>query len=110
MSFHSQRVFNPPPPAPPSIASVKTLRDVEPLVASKYGTASKAPQAVQDVLHEGLYSLEEIEGLLGLKLEALFGESAVNLKVLEAGREDGGFKLRDRALHVYEVGSGESQG
>ena len=40
----------------------------------------------------------------------LYSDSAVALKVLEAGREDGGFRLRNHALHVYKVRGGECGG
>lgn len=44
----------------------------------------------------------QLETLLGCPLAELYTGSAVSLKVIEVAREDlGGFKLRDRAEHVY---------
>ena len=57
--------------------------DVEPAIEGQYGPGgtAKAAQAVRDHLHEGRYSLEEIEGILGLTLDKLYADSAVSLKV-----------------------------
>jgi N-acetylgalactosamine kinase len=96
--------------APSALSSVKMLKDVEPLVAEKYGGGSPgsigllamASQAVKNHLHEGRYTLEEIEGLIGVKVEKVYEDSPVSLKVLLVAREDGGLLLRDRALHVFD--------
>ena len=56
--------------------------DVEPAIEAQYGPgAIKAAQAVRELLHEERYSLEEIEGILGLTLDKLYADSAVSLKV-----------------------------
>ncbi|KAG1673974.1 hypothetical protein FOA52_015730 [Chlamydomonas sp. UWO 241] len=89
------------------VADVRILKDVEPLIeASAHGPGLAAcAAAVREHLHEGLYSMEEIEGAVGTPLDKVFAGSAVSLKVLEAGREDGGFQLHIRALHVFEEAS-----
>ena len=96
--------------APAASSSIKILKDVEPLVADRYGGGSpgsiellaSASLAVKDHLHEGRYTLEEIEGLMGVKVDKMYEDSPISLKVLQAAREDGGLLLRDRALHVYD--------
>ena len=93
-----------------ALSSIKILKDVEPLVAERYGGGAPgsiellalASQAVKDHLHEGRYTLEEIEGLIGTKCEKIYEDSPISLKVLQAAREDGGLLLRDRALHVFD--------
>ena len=55
-----------PSTLPRSLSSIRTLRDVEPLAHAAHGSGDKAVEAV---LHEGLYSIEEIEGALGLSLD-----------------------------------------
>lgn len=93
-----------------ALSTIKILKDVEPLAADRYGGGapgsiellSLASRAVKDHLHEGRYTLEEVEGLIGIKCEKLYEDSSISLKVLQAVREDGGLLLRDRALHVFE--------
>ncbi|GAX80555.1 hypothetical protein CEUSTIGMA_g7992.t1, partial [Chlamydomonas eustigma] len=85
------------------LSDIKILKDVEPAIAERFGGGTeKGAEAVKAHLHEGRYTLEEIEGILGTSLQKLFEGNAMSLKVLEAGREDGGFLLQNRALHVFE--------
>jgi len=75
----------------------RTLRQVEPLAG---GSAASAAAAVAVHLHEGPYDIAELEALLGASLPALFASNAASLAVLHAVGA-AGFKLRDRATHVY---------
>eukprot|EP00798_Chlamydomonas_sp_ICE-L_P022440 gene22440-29553_t len=84
---------------------IKTLKDVEPFVTEKFGAGNvlaHAANAVREHLHSGLYTHEEIETSLGASLEKIFADSAMALKVVSYAKEVGGFKLHDRAQHVYE--------
>ncbi|CAD7703581.1 unnamed protein product [Ostreobium quekettii] len=59
-------------------------------------------EAVNEHLHGGEYSISEVGELVGVTLPELFSSSTSSLKVLEAKQAAGkGFKLKDRALHVY---------
>ena len=83
--------------APEAARALRTLRQVEPLAG---GSTSAAAAAAAQHLHAGAYSAAELETLLGATLSALFADNAASLAVLQhAG--GGGFKLRDRACHVY---------
>jgi N-acetylgalactosamine kinase len=82
--------------APDAARATRTLREVEPLLPA--GTA--AGDAVAAHLHEGAYTSSELEELLGVSLAFLFADNSASLAVLlHASRA--GFKLRDRAAHVY---------
>mmetsp|Transcript_22161 Transcript_22161/g.66139 ORF Transcript_22161/g.66139 Transcript_22161/m.66139 type:complete len:506 (-) Transcript_22161:65-1582(-) len=84
-------------------SDIHTLVDVESVAASGGGGGlSAVAESVRTHMHDGLYTIEEIEGAFGTPLEKIFEGSAVSLKVLGVGREDGGFRLRDRALHVFD--------
>lgn len=83
--------------------ALRTLREVEPLVAAKYagvkGSADAAAlAAVDEHLHSGTYSRAELEGLLGCGLADLFPGDPSAARVLAAFDE---FKLHDRAAHVF---------
>jgi N-acetylgalactosamine kinase len=79
-------------PSEEAAASVQVLKDVE----AALGAAGKR---VGDLLHDAPYSLVEVEGLLGASIEAVAG--ADFLPSVRAAAEFGGFKLRQRAEHVY---------
>ena len=56
--------------------------DVEPAIEARHGSGlDRAAAAVREHLHEGRYSLEEIEGLVGMPLDKLYADSSVSLKV-----------------------------
>ncbi len=44
----------------------------------------------------------QIESALGVSPESLYKDHAASLKAVAGAKEDGGFKLRQRAIHVYE--------
>ena len=75
-----------------AVADVRVLKDVEAALVA-------AGKSVGDLLHEAPYSQEELEGLLGASIEAVAG--ADFLPSVRAAAELGGFKLRQRAEHVY---------
>jgi N-acetylgalactosamine kinase len=80
-------------------ADVRTLRDLEPLIEARYGPGGEEA-AVSALLRAGAYSQEEVEGLLGWPLERQYAGQPAPLLVLSVARGSG-FRLRDRALHVY---------
>ncbi|KIY97734.1 galactokinase [Monoraphidium neglectum] len=82
-------------------ARVRTLREVEPLIAAKYGEGLKGKlRAVEELLDGGLYLQPRVEEELGVPLADVFAGEASPLRVLGVVRDEG-FKLRDRAAHVY---------
>ncbi|MEW5298116.1 MAG: hypothetical protein WDW38_001147 [Sanguina aurantia] len=87
----------------PALSEYQTLRDVEPLVLAKYGACGteQLEQAVADSLHEESYSHAEVEESLGVRLADLYSGSAASLRVLAVAAESDGYKLRQRALHVW---------
>ena len=44
---------------------------------------------------------EEVESVLGVRLETLLEGRASQLQVLPVAAQGGGFSLRDRAVHVF---------
>ncbi len=76
---------------------LRTLRQVEALAG---GSAASAAAAVPVHLHAGSYAVAELEALLGASLPSLFADNQASLSVL-AHCGAAGFKLRDRAAHVY---------
>ena len=78
-----------------AVDAFSTLCQVQQLV----GSMAESEKFAADKLHEGAYSKDELEGKLGTSLEALFADSAASLLVLK--HNTAGFKLRDRAVHVY---------
>lgn len=85
---------------------ILTLKDVEPIIAEKLtgpkGEVSNANvAAAHEYLHEEPYSQSEVEDILGVKLDALLDGNHSQLRVLSVAAERGGFKLRQRAEHVY---------
>ncbi|KAF8072885.1 GAL1 [Scenedesmus sp. PABB004] len=82
-------------------AGVTTLKAVEPLIASRHGPGAEAQAAaVAEHLHEGVYTPDELEALLGRPLASIYEGNASALRVLRVVGPEG-FKLRDRAAHVY---------
>lgn len=83
---------------------IYTLRDVEPLIAAKYGAADGATcgTAVAEHLAEQ-YSISEVEEALGgRKLGELFASEPGSLRALAVAKADKYiFPLRKRAVHVY---------
>ena len=63
-------------------------------------SAQGAAAAVTKHLHGGVYTAEELAGVLGCPVETLFADSPASLDVL-AHVAAAGFKLHDRAAHVY---------
>ena len=63
--------------------------------------AQRLVNVVQRLLHDGRYSAEEIEVATGCPLEAILGNQSTSKDVMEFARTKGGYKLRDRACHVY---------
>ncbi|KAK9792724.1 hypothetical protein WJX73_007552 [Symbiochloris irregularis] len=89
-----------------SAHKIKTLREVETLlqkhVSGPKGDVSNANAAVvEEHLHEDPYNTEELEKKLGAPLKKLFAGNSSQLRVLEIAESAGGYKLRQRALHVY---------
>eukprot|EP00775_Hariotina_reticulata_P013759 gene13759-13878_t len=81
--------------------AITTLKEVEPLIIDKYGVGAEAQdKAVRELLHEGVYMPDELEGLLGTKLDSIFEGNASAQRVLRVVGPEG-FHLRDRALHVF---------
>lgn len=58
-------------------------------------------QVVHELLHEGRYEGKEVEEATGFSLEAILGDTSTVKDVIEFAQSKGGFKLRDRACHVY---------
>ncbi|KAF5838871.1 ribosomal protein S5 domain 2-type protein [Dunaliella salina] len=89
---------------PEASRSVQTLKDVEPKVAESLGSPGldACLEAVHKHLHEAPYTHDELETALGVPLDSLYTGSPASLKVLQVAREGGGFKLRQRAEHVFE--------
>ncbi|EFJ41193.1 hypothetical protein VOLCADRAFT_98854 [Volvox carteri f. nagariensis] len=87
-----------------ALGKIRTLRDVEPLIAEKYGNADGATcaNAVSEHLAEQ-YGMAEIEDALGgRKLGELFSGEAGSLRALAVAEADKyGFPLRKRAVHVF---------
>lgn len=88
--------------ASPGVAArVRTLREVEPAIAAEYGTGLEGKlKAVYDLIEPGHYLQDKVESELGVKLGDMFEGEASPLRVLGVVRDEG-FKLRDRAAHVY---------
>ncbi|GBF90169.1 galactokinase [Raphidocelis subcapitata] len=88
--------------APPAAAAaVRTLREVEPAVAEKFGPGLKGKlRAVDELLERGNYLQDKIEADLGVPLSELFAGEPSPLRVVGVVAGEG-FKLRDRAAHVY---------
>lgn len=88
--------------APPEAAAkVRTLREVEPAVADKYGPGLGGKlAAVEELLGRDPYLQEKVEVELGVPLDKVFEGEASPLRVLGVVRGEG-FKLGDRAAHVY---------
>ncbi len=63
------------------------------------GSLEEAEGAAAEHLHPGSYSANELGDLLGQPLDVLFASSPASLLVLQHNTR--GFKLRDRAVHVY---------
>ncbi|KAL6751192.1 galactose kinase [Haematococcus lacustris] len=84
--------------------SVVTLRELEPVVEQASGKSGLAAcaEAVQQHLTQDLYSHSEVEAALGISLDELYASSREARKAAQGAQEDGGFKLRQRALHVYQ--------
>ncbi|KAJ9512204.1 hypothetical protein QJQ45_012753 [Haematococcus lacustris] len=84
--------------------SVVTLRELEPVVEQASGKSGLAAcaEAVQQHLTQDLYSHSEVEAALGTSLDELYASSREARKAAQGALEDGGFKLRQRALHVYQ--------
>lgn len=78
-------------------AKKRTLGEVEAALGGLDAAAGKA----EELLHEGVYTPAELVKLLGgLSLADLFERDPTSVAVLEH-RGDKGFKLRDRATHVF---------
>ncbi|BDA42361.1 N-acetylgalactosamine kinase [Coccomyxa sp. Obi] len=89
--------------------SRRTLREVEDLVRAAQGPTLGGPkgsvtgaelEVVRKLLDQEVYMQPQLEQLLGLKLEDMFAGNASQLRCVGVAR-DFGFKLRDRALHVF---------
>ena len=72
-----------------------TLSEVQKLI----GSLEEAEKAVTKHLHAEAYTAAELKDILGQSLETLFGDSEASLLVLKHNTT--GFKLHDRAVHVY---------
>ncbi|GLI65895.1 hypothetical protein VaNZ11_009539 [Volvox africanus] len=87
-----------------ALEKIRTLRDVEPLIAEKYGAADGATcaNAVSEQLGEQ-YGIAEIEEALGgRKLGDLFACEPGSLRALAVAEADKySFPLKKRAVHVY---------
>ena len=73
----------------------ETLSQVQKLV----GSLEDAEKAAAAHLHEGAYTQDEIQNMMGKSLESLFADSPASLLVLQ--HNNSGFQLRNRAVHVY---------
>ncbi|PNW70732.1 hypothetical protein CHLRE_17g732300v5 [Chlamydomonas reinhardtii] len=88
-----------------ALAKVRTLRDVEPLIAEQHSGAhdgATCAAAVAQHLKES-YSLAELEEALGGKLaDILFAAEPGSVRALQVAEQDKyAFPLRKRAVHVY---------
>eukprot|EP00884_Botryococcus_braunii_P009664 jgi/Botrbrau1/1869/Bobra.146_1s0056.1 len=84
---------------------LQTLKDVEPIALEKVkgpkgDVANALTAAIEEHLHEEPYSQAELEALFGETLEQFFVGSASQLRAVHVASTLGGFKLRQRALHV----------
>lgn len=87
--------------APEAAAAVRTLKEVEPAIAAKFGAGLEGKlAAVKNLLEDSHYLQERVESELGVPLDEVFKGEASPLRVLGVVKDEG-FKLRDRALHVY---------
>lgn len=93
---------------PPAEArATRTLKQLEAHIAQVLGgpKGEVGPEArvgvVREHLHEEPYSQAEVEGIIGQPLDKLLEGNASQLRVLAAAAQRGGFKLRQRAEHVY---------
>eukprot|EP00879_Flechtneria_rotunda_P021739 GHRR01022923.1.p1 GENE.GHRR01022923.1~~GHRR01022923.1.p1 ORF type:complete len:434 (+),score=135.31 GHRR01022923.1:308-1609(+) len=81
--------------------NIITLKEVEPLIIAKFGPGAEAQaQAVHELLHKDVYMPDEVESLLGKQLSSIYEGNASAQRVLRVVGPEG-FRLRDRALHVY---------
>ena len=93
--------------APAEARAIRTLKQLEPRIAETLGgpKGEVGPEAlvgvVREHLHEQPYSQEEVEGIIGQPLDKLLEGNASQLRVLAVAAQRGGFKLRQRAEHVY---------
>jgi N-acetylgalactosamine kinase len=78
-----------------ALAEYETLSHVQKLV----GSLVESEKAAAEHLHEGAYTQDELKGTLGKSLQSLFADSPASLLVLQHNKD--GFKLRNRAMHVY---------
>ncbi|KAG2431874.1 hypothetical protein HXX76_009367 [Chlamydomonas incerta] len=88
-----------------ALAKVRTLRDVEPLIAAAHNGAhdgATCAAAVAEHLKES-YSLAELEEALGGKpADLLFAAEPGSVRALQVAEKDKyAFPLRKRAVHVY---------
>ncbi|GMH39172.1 hypothetical protein BSKO_07070 [Bryopsis sp. KO-2023] len=81
--------------------TLTTLDQIKSLLETQ-GSKKTPCAAVSQSLHEGFYSVQEVEEILGSNLDELFSESASALRVLKKAKEGTGFKLLDRSLHVFQ--------
>lgn len=92
---------------PAEARSIRTLKELEPRIASAIGgpKGELSPEAlvgvVREHLHEAPYSQAGVEGIIQQPLEMLLAGNASQLRVLAVAAQRGGFKLRQRAEHVY---------
>jgi len=63
------------------------------------GNLEESEKAADKLLHDGAYTKVELEEKLGKSLDDLFKDSPASLLVLQHNTK--GFKLHDRAVHVY---------
>mmetsp|Transcript_49165 Transcript_49165/g.96094 ORF Transcript_49165/g.96094 Transcript_49165/m.96094 type:complete len:487 (-) Transcript_49165:158-1618(-) len=82
--------------APAEALALETLKEVE----VRLGSRAAAQRAASTCLHEGVYLSDELEELFGAQLESIFSGEAASVAVLRHNA-DVGFRLRDRAAHVY---------
>ncbi|KAG2454377.1 hypothetical protein HYH02_001400 [Chlamydomonas schloesseri] len=88
-----------------ALAKVRTLRDVEPLIAAAHSgqhDGATCAAAVAEHLKES-YTLSELEDALGGKLaDLLFTGEPGSVRALQVAEKDKyAFPLRKRAVHVY---------
>lgn len=82
-------------------ARVKTLREVEPMIAERFGPGLEGKlKAVEELLGHDTYLQDRVEVELGTPLDKVYEGQASPLRVLSVVRDEG-FKLGDRAAHVY---------
>ncbi|XP_077231970.1 mevalonate/galactokinase family protein [Tasmannia lanceolata] len=83
-----------------AVSKVKTLSDVEGLCVSFASSrdSSDPVLAIKEFLKEEPYTAEDIEEITEESLTSIFAKSATSLDVLRAAT---GFKLFQRATHVY---------